>query len=42
MEGSEKLHMNKYKEIKNDWNYDAIYTLASLPVWDLENFKHNY
>jgi hypothetical protein len=39
MEGREKPHTNKYKEIKNHWNYDASCTLTSLPVWDLENFK---
>jgi hypothetical protein len=26
MQGREKLHMGKYKEIKNDWNYDAYRT----------------
>jgi hypothetical protein len=40
MEDREKLDMDKYKEITNDWNYDASCTLTSLPVWDLENFKH--
>jgi hypothetical protein len=39
MEGIEKPHVYKYKEITNDWNYDASCTLTSLPVWDLENFK---
>jgi hypothetical protein len=39
MEGIDKAHMGKYKEITNDWNYDASCTLTSLPVWDLENFK---
>jgi hypothetical protein len=39
MEGREKPHMDKYKEITNDWNYDASYMLASLLVWDLENLK---
>jgi hypothetical protein len=39
MEGGEKPHTFKYKEIKNDWNYDASCTLISLPVRDLENFK---
>jgi hypothetical protein len=39
MEGIEKPHMDKYKEITNDWNHDASCTLTSLPVWDLENFK---
>jgi hypothetical protein len=39
MECIEKPHTNEYKEITNDWNYDASCTLTSLPVWDLENFK---
>jgi hypothetical protein len=39
MEGIEKPHTDKYKEITNDWNYDASCTLTSLLVWDLENFK---
>jgi hypothetical protein len=39
MEDIEKPHTDKYKEIMNDWNYDASCTLTSLPVWDLENFK---
>jgi hypothetical protein len=39
MEGIEKPHVDKYKEITNDWNYDASCTLTSLPVWDLENLK---
>jgi hypothetical protein len=39
MEGIEKPHVDKYKEITNNWNYDASCTLTSLPVWDLENFK---
>jgi hypothetical protein len=39
MEGIEKPHTDKYKEIMNDWNYDASCTLISLPVWDLENFR---
>jgi hypothetical protein len=34
MEGTEKAHMDKYKEIRNEWNYDASCTLTSLPVWD--------
>jgi hypothetical protein len=37
-EGTEKPHMDKYKEITNDWNYDAGCTLASLPVSDSEHF----
>jgi hypothetical protein len=40
MESREKLHVDKYKEIKNDWKYDASCMLKSLPVLDLENFKH--
>jgi hypothetical protein len=39
MEGIEKPHTDKYKEIAINWNYDASCTLTSLPVWDLENFK---
>jgi hypothetical protein len=33
-----KTHMDKYKEIINDWNYDASCALKSLLVSDLENF----
>jgi hypothetical protein len=32
-------HTDKYKEVTNDWNYDASFMLTTLPVWDLENFK---
>jgi hypothetical protein len=39
IEGVEKPHVDKYKEIMNDWNYDASCRLISLPVWDLEHFK---
>jgi hypothetical protein len=39
MEGIDKPHTGKYKEITNDSNHDASCTLTSLPVWDLENFK---
>jgi hypothetical protein len=39
MEGREKPHTDKYKEIMNDWNYNARFTLTSLPVWDFANFK---
>jgi hypothetical protein len=28
IEGIEKPHMDKYKEITNDWNYDASCTLT--------------
>jgi hypothetical protein len=40
MESREKPHMNKYKEIMNDWHYYASCTLTSLPVSNFENFKH--
>jgi hypothetical protein len=39
MEGIEKPHTDKYKELTNNWNYDANCKLTSLPVWDFENFK---
>jgi hypothetical protein len=39
MEGREKPHMDKYKEIINDWNYDTSCMLTPLLVWDFENFK---
>jgi hypothetical protein len=39
MEGIEKPHTDIYKEITNNWNYDASCTITSLPVWDFENFK---
>jgi hypothetical protein len=39
MEGTEKPHTDKYKEITNNWNYDANCTVTSLPVRELENFK---
>jgi hypothetical protein len=31
MEGIDKPHTDKYKEITNNWNYDASCTLTSLP-----------
>jgi hypothetical protein len=39
MEGIDKPHTGKYKEITNDWNYYTSCTLPSLPVWDFEIFK---
>jgi hypothetical protein len=39
MEGRQMPHMEKYKGITNDWNYDASCTLTTLLVWDFENFK---
>jgi hypothetical protein len=39
MDGIQKPHTDKYKEIANNWNDDASCALTSLPVWDLENFK---
>jgi hypothetical protein len=35
MEGREKPHMDKYKEITNDWNYDTSCMLTLLPVWNI-------
>jgi hypothetical protein len=40
MEGIEKPHADKYKEITNDSNYGVGCTVTSLPVRDLKNFKH--
>jgi hypothetical protein len=28
----ERSHIDKYKEITNDWNYDASCMLTSLPI----------
>jgi hypothetical protein len=39
MEGIEKPHTNKYKEIRNYWIYDSSSTVTPLPVWNLENVK---
>jgi hypothetical protein len=39
MEGIDKPHTGKYKEITNDLNYDAGCSLTTHPVWDLDNFK---
>jgi hypothetical protein len=38
MEDTEKPHMGKYKEITNEWNYDASCMLTSLLFCDLEIF----
>jgi hypothetical protein len=38
MEGKGKPQTDKYK-IRNDLNYEAVYTFPSLPVWNSENFK---
>jgi hypothetical protein len=35
MEGIEKPHMDKYKEITNDWNYDSKCMVTSALVSDL-------
>jgi hypothetical protein len=40
MEGKEKPHTDKHKEITNDWNYNASCMLTSLSAWNLKNFKH--
>jgi hypothetical protein len=34
MEGGEKPYVDEYKEIMNDWNYDASCRLTSLTVLD--------
>jgi hypothetical protein len=39
MERIEKPRTDKYKEITNNWNYDASCMLTSLSVWDFENVK---
>lgn len=39
MEDRKKSLTDKYKEITNEWNYDANGTLTSFLVWGLENFK---
>jgi hypothetical protein len=39
MKCRELPHVDKYKEIAYDWNYDASYMLTSLVVLDLENYK---
>jgi hypothetical protein len=35
MEGREKSHVDKYKEILNEWNYGDSCMLTSLLVLDL-------
>lgn len=37
MEERKRPHMNKYKKITNDWNYDASCGITLLPVSDLES-----
>jgi hypothetical protein len=39
VEGIEKPHMDQYREITNDWNYEASCMLMALLVWDLGNSK---
>jgi hypothetical protein len=39
MKGREEPCADRYKEIKNAWNYDAISILTSLAVSHLEDFK---
>jgi hypothetical protein len=34
MEGREEPHIEKQKEIRNNWNYGAICTMTSLSVCD--------
>lgn len=40
IEGTENQHVDKYKEISNDWNYAAICIFTLLLVSCLENVKH--
>lgn len=37
MAGREEPHLNEYKRVLNDWNYDVCCTLTSLLFSDLEN-----
>jgi hypothetical protein len=39
MGSREKLRSNKCEEMTNEWNYDTNYTLTSLAVSELQNFK---
>jgi hypothetical protein len=36
MESIEKPQMDKYKNIMNDWNYNASCVLTSLLVWEYQ------
>jgi hypothetical protein len=40
MEGTENQHVDKYKEISNDWNYAANCIFTSLLVSGLANVKY--
>jgi hypothetical protein len=40
MKDTEKPHMDKYKEIINDGNFDDSCTRMSLVVSNVENVKH--
>jgi hypothetical protein len=40
MEGRQKPHMKKHKQIMNDQNYDTRCMLTPLPASDSENFKY--
>jgi hypothetical protein len=42
MEGREKPHAYKYKEIMNDWNHDTTCMLASLPVKFLKKIFYSF
>jgi len=39
MEGTEKPHMHKYKEITNARHWDTTYVITSLPFSHLDNIK---
>jgi hypothetical protein len=40
MQDRGKACTNRYDKIRNDWHYDASCIFTSLPVPDLEHFKH--
>jgi hypothetical protein len=39
MDGRGEPHLDKYKEIMNDWNYVASSSLTSLLVLDFQNIN---
>jgi hypothetical protein len=40
MEDMKKPRAKKHREVKSDWNHGAGCAVASVPVWNFENFKH--
>jgi hypothetical protein len=39
VEGREKPHADKYKEIVNDWGYNTSCMHISLPIFGLRKFQ---